>query len=572
MPYQNDFVPESKQLRNKGQQLSQLHQIYKALGLVTTGVSGIAILTSGGALLPLIAGLVAYGGSVLSENQRTRKLKPLPWVSNDLTAISSGALHQETPATLGTQAHHYLDPEDKALFYLTNFQGHKLSQVAQQMEPEQFSHILTNLVDHLVTAHEPALNHPELLGQALQTDFFEIAIANLPKVASAEVGAKTRLGAVDVQALPVANTALGQSSETRMGQGDPETQPTDPQLNTPQLLAKLDRSSIILGAPGAGKGYALGSALNMVPADVAIWLIDPKNDPTEQHYWNRIPLENRLQFNTLQPSTCPSPEDIASFVFEFFDTHGSSGNALLVIDEIPALSNYMSEKLFKNTMQLCAVAASSGRSRKLNVWLVTQDSTVSQLGFSGQSRAAFGTYAFAALPGAKHPTPGSWFGSFNQSMKVKPPEGIRAPYIVSDCTRWYASVVPAFPQNAIANHQVDDEPPVVDMGSIRAEADSLNSLLDQTAEHPNEPSAWAIAKAQMVQVDSPLLSVIEWIENRQGKEFTLTLAKENKQLRTAVDGVIGLDGDSPRSKIEWAIKTLFERELLTYLDGSYRQV
>ena len=81
MQYQNAFVSESRQLRSKGQQLSQLHQIYKALGLVTTGVSGLALVTSGGALLPLIAGLVAYGGSVLSENQRTRKVKPLPWVS-----------------------------------------------------------------------------------------------------------------------------------------------------------------------------------------------------------------------------------------------------------------------------------------------------------------------------------------------------------------------------------------------------------------------------------------------------------------------------------------------------------
>lgn len=127
-------------------------------------------------------------------------------------------------------------------------------------------------------------------------------------------------------------------------------------------------------------------------------------------------------------------------------------------------------------------------------------------------------------------------------------------------------------QVAIANSQVDDEPPVVDMGSIFAEPDSLNARLNRTVPHSNEPSAWGAAKAQMVKVNSPLLPVIEWIENREGKEFTLTLAKENKQLRTAVDGVVGLDGDSPRSKIKWAIKTLFERELLTYLDGSYRQV
>ena len=116
----------------------------------------------------------------------------------DIAAIASTTLHATQQATLGTQAHHYLDPEDKALFYLTNFQGHRLTQLAEQMEPDQFTHILTNLIDHLVTAHEPALNHPELLGQALQTDFFDSAIANLPKAASQVVGAKTQLAAVDV--------------------------------------------------------------------------------------------------------------------------------------------------------------------------------------------------------------------------------------------------------------------------------------------------------------------------------------------------------------------------------------
>lgn len=149
---------------------------------------------------------MAYGGSVLSENQRTRRLKPLPWVSNDLTEIASGALHQQTQATLGTQAHHYLEPEDKALFYLTNFQGHRLSQLAEQMEPDQFTHILTNLVDHLVTVHESALNHPELLGQALQTDFFETAISNLPKAGSKALGQQTQLAqGFGAAALPVAN-------------------------------------------------------------------------------------------------------------------------------------------------------------------------------------------------------------------------------------------------------------------------------------------------------------------------------------------------------------------------------
>ena len=87
-----------------------------------------------------------------------------------------------------------------------------------------------------------------------------------------------------------------------------------------------------------------------------------------------------------------------------------------------------------------------------------------------------------------------------------------------------------------------------------------------------KPSPWDIAKAKMQEVDSPLLPVLRWIEKRDYKPFTLTLAKENKQLRQAVDGALGLEGESPRAKIEWAILTLSNRGLLNDSDGSYTQI
>ena len=222
MKYQNNFVTHARQLRNKGNQLGQLHQMGKSGGLAVTVLSGLGLVASGGTLLPLIFGAVTYGAAVLSENKRTGKLKPLPFIDDDLAGIAARSLHQQSPSSLGTQAHHYLEPEDKALYYLTNFQGHRLTQLAAQMEPDQFEHVLVNLIDHLVTAHQAALNHPELLGNALNTSFIDDAIAALPQAISQEiphaqpapvlvpaepeapaVGSDTRLAAVDVPATPV---------------------------------------------------------------------------------------------------------------------------------------------------------------------------------------------------------------------------------------------------------------------------------------------------------------------------------------------------------------------------------
>lgn len=553
MQYQNSFVSESRQLRSKGAQLSQLHQIYKTLGLVTTGVSGLALITSGGALLPLIAGLVAYGGSVLSENQRTRKLQPLPWVSSDLTAIASGALHQQPQATLGTQAHHYLDPEDKALFYLANFQGHRLTQLAEQMEPEQFNHILTNLVDHLVTAHEPALNHPELLGKALQTDFFESAIANLPKAASQAVGSKTRLAAVDVQALPVANHELGQSAKTLMGQGDPATQPSNPPLNAPggsptrddwqvvfnRVVNQAEFPSVfIYGRQGTGKTTTVNYLLSLITNRKVV--LDP-------HYrygaWKGCEVKGKgMNYAEIDEYITECLEDIQTRYQKYATVPSYRPDIVTIVCE--ELTNW-AEHISKGKAFTKASLSDFRKAGYQSISVAHGETNTARGGATGTRKMRDeGEVHIKLLAKGK--------------ARITFPD--ETPFILH------------YPNLEPYTQMTGNEPSVIDMGAIHAEPDSLNSLLDQTAEHPNEPSAWAIAKAQMVKVDSPLLSVIEWIENREGKAFTLTLAKENKQLRAAVDGVIGLDGDSPRSKIEFAIQILFDRDLLTYSDGNYKQV
>ena len=136
------------------------------------------------------------------------------------------------------------------------------------MEPDQFEHILTNLVDHLVTAHEPALNHPELLGQALKTDFFESAIANLPKAAFQVVGAKTKLAAVDVQALPVASQPaesadLSIPSKSEAPGGLPIRE--DWQAVFSRVINQAEFPSVfIYGRQGTGKATTVNYLLSLI--------------------------------------------------------------------------------------------------------------------------------------------------------------------------------------------------------------------------------------------------------------------------------------------------------------------
>ncbi|MEM7064624.1 MAG: hypothetical protein AAF572_15860 [Cyanobacteria bacterium P01_B01_bin.77] len=548
MHYQNAFVSESRQLRSKGQQLSQLHQIYKALGLVTTGVSGLALVTSGGALLPLIAGLVAYGGSVLSENQRIRKVKPLPWVSNDLTAIASEALHQQTQATLGTQAHHYLAPEDKALFYLTNFQGHRLTQLADQMEPDQFTHILTNLVDHLVTAHEPALNHPELLGKALQTDFFDSAIANLPKVASQVVGAKTRLAAVDVQALPVASqTAESTGLSTSLKREAPGglTIRSAWQAVFQRIVNQAEFPSLfIYGRQGTGKTTLVNYLLSLISNRKVV--LDP-------HYrygaWAGCDVIGKgMNYAAIDAYITECLEDIQSRYLMYAQVPNYQPEIVTVVCE--ELTNW-AEHIKRGKAFTKSSLSDFRKAGYQSINVAHSDTNTARGGATGTRKMRDnGEVKIQLLAKGK------------ALIEIPDEEPFELHYPnLEHCTPKVEIATDT--SDYLGNHDrlLDD---LCEEGYPIQIVEKIPSV--------KKPSPWDIAKAKMQEVDSPLLPVVKWIEKRDYKPFTLTLAKENKQLRQAVDGSLGLEGESPRAKIEWAILTLSNRGLLNDSDGSYTQI
>ncbi|MEM9008135.1 MAG: hypothetical protein AAGE59_32085 [Cyanobacteria bacterium P01_F01_bin.86] len=529
MQYQNSFVSESRQLRSKGQQLSQLHQIYKALGLLTTGVSGLALITSGGALLPLIMGLVAYGGSVLSENQRTRKLKPLPWVSSDLTAIASASLHQTQQATLGTQAHHYLDPEDKALFYLTNFQGHRLTQLAEQMEPEQFTHILTNLVDHLVTAHEPALNHPELLGQALKTDFFESAIANLPKAASQVVGAKTRLAAVEVQALPVANktaesTDLSISSKIEAPGGFPIRE--DWQAVFARVVNQAEFPSVfIYGRQGTGKTTTVNYLLSLITNRKIV--LDP-------HYrygaWKGCEVIGKgMDYQEIDEFIQECLEDIQTRYQMYATVPNYRPNIVTIVCE--ELTNW-AEHISKGKAFTKASLSDFRKAGYQSISVAHGDTNTARGGATGTRKMRDeGEVHIKLLAKGK--------------ARITFPD--EDPFILH------------YPNLEAYTQVPNQDNPVSEKGNYPSPIVDIQPSAKQ-------PKKWDMAKAKMQAVNSPLLPLMEWFESRDDTVFTMQFIKENGKLRNTVGKHEYFQGSSAREKVESAILMLVRDGLLHY-DG-----
>ena len=178
-----------------------------------------------------------------------------------------------------------------------------------------------------------------------------------------------------------------------------ETPPTPAQQLPPghpaALLATptehgVIRSWFICGLPGAGKGtlfsVAIDEFLRQWPR-AEIWLVDPKGDPAEAHYWSRC---HRVFREDCQDPELDS-EELAMALKEFISGYHASRARpkLLIVDELPALSTVLPSKMAAMLRNYLSNLASMGRSRQAIAWLSTQAVGVSENGLTITSKDSF---------------------------------------------------------------------------------------------------------------------------------------------------------------------------------------
>jgi hypothetical protein len=196
-----------------------------------------------------------------------------------------------------------------------------------------------------------------------------------------------------------------------------------PVHNAPLAIASKLKSTVVLGAPRAGKGYALAKALSLLPSNVDIWLIDPKNDPGETHYWTRVPRSQRARFDVTELDQ----DSVTEIVWDLFERYLAAPSSaarpkLLIVDECaPGLASGMIKKSFSQFMGKLSTICSVGPSKGKFVWVMSQAATVGDLGMSNANKASFRLVAV----GHAENTEQSWFRSLNSSLGIaKPATGL----------------------------------------------------------------------------------------------------------------------------------------------------
>jgi hypothetical protein len=200
-----------------------------------------------------------------------------------------------------------------------------------------------------------------------------------------------------------------------------------PMHNISRVIASQLKSTVVLGAPRSGKGYAIAHAVELLPPTVDLWLIDPKDDPNESHYWQRIPESQRLRFDV---TTLP-PNDVNQRVTSLFNRYLAAESSaerpkLLIVDECaPGLAKGMTGKAYRAFMGRLSTICSVGPSKGKFVWIMAQASTVDDLAMSNGNKASFRLVAV----GHAQQTEGSWYRSLKRSMGLETPAPALTGYI-----------------------------------------------------------------------------------------------------------------------------------------------
>lgn len=231
----------------------------------------------------------------------------------------------------------------------------------------------------------------EAIEEALETgDEATVEIPSTPVAPTAKRRSTTIL-------LPVSKPKQPNSEGTQPMPTAPTAKPfshmfdLDPsELGVATAIAENIRSMILVGQPGAGKGFLLAYSLREVKRlhpEIQIWAIDPKGAPSEAWYWDPVDqyLPLRVSAFSGEKEVKEATAKCDAFLKGFIAVEGPK---LLVIDEALALKQ-KAGRWFKQIMIGFNTLCSMGRESQSFGWIVSQSPNCEDFGISGGVRNAY---------------------------------------------------------------------------------------------------------------------------------------------------------------------------------------
>ena len=171
-------------------------------------------------------------------------------------------------------------------------------------------------------------------------------------------------------------------------------------MDLAKKMAEDLKNSLIIGVPGVGKDYFVSNALDWVKKihpNCTVFFIDPKDDPKETGYFDgRVDYLFRLNICECSPAFVYNWVQKCLKTYDEFDA--GTGIKLLVFNELAATNRTLTNiKGALNWLVSKMVGySSSGDSRGIKIWGVSQNAHNSGIGFDGGSKSIFTPYVIVS--------------------------------------------------------------------------------------------------------------------------------------------------------------------------------
>ena len=171
-------------------------------------------------------------------------------------------------------------------------------------------------------------------------------------------------------------------------------------VNLVEKMAEDLKNSLVIGVPGVGKDFFVSNALDWVKKihpNCTVFFIDPKDDPKETGYFDgRVDYLFRLNICECSPAFVYNWVQKCLKTYDEFDA--GTGIKLLVFNELAATNRTLTNvKGALNWLVSKMIGySSSGDSRGIKVWGVSQNAHNSGIGFDGGSKSIFTPYVIVS--------------------------------------------------------------------------------------------------------------------------------------------------------------------------------
>jgi hypothetical protein len=415
----------------------------KLLTLAGGAVGAICYATSPLAPIGALIAGVGYVWAIAQDLNDSHQFAPIPFVRGNfvefLTAMGDRDAREEWFGNSNelVDLMFHLDPFERYEFGMLKEHAHVLSEYLTQVESgkrfyayrwlydwfvnlkgtfpsrEQLTSHLTHVTQdpridsRIVEAIREAQTHQRQVVGIPPTPITELPqtpIAELPQTRTVNFneqgGTELKTDAIETPAVEVTTPEVTPAVVHQPQV--PETLTSTP--STPQApdialeMAQVPKSSIVAASPRVGKGVVVSMAianLKRLHPDLEIWLIDPKDEPTERHYWGLIDIDKRCHYD-LRDFDVDVNEAIETFSDHIVRFNQSpSHRKLLIVDEFVTLSQKCKGDFMDKVKDFLVGICSSG---EVNpdmgigrfVWVITQSPYVTDLGF--KTKAALATF------------------------------------------------------------------------------------------------------------------------------------------------------------------------------------